>query len=540
MPWNNVRSLPRRLARKTGPLAIPPIGDNPTADKPVRKTVSDAPPTEKALRDEQARVQARPVTPVVRERPAEQEMTPEELERIQAKVALWNAKADKPVRKRVSDAPSTGKASRGEQARVQASPVAPKEQEKPAEQEIKPEGLERIQSKVALWNAEGEQEADARPRLGVDIPLFKPSDQIHVMGLDLKGRYIAHTLAGCHTIPPVRYMLHRHFLYKQWKESDRQLTLYRGDMSIVRRRVIPEYTSREDAEEEIGDVVDNLIVTLPASQVLQAIGHIKHRLDHRSTICLVNDGLGVAEALIEAYFPDESRRPIFLLGHFTTSLGHADGQFSLSEVRPGRLYLSLFSLQGREANQRFSIKRHPPFERTARAMHFIRLLTAMPGLNATGHPMADFLRYKLPTVAFRAIVDPLAALFDCRYDYLPTNAYARQLMNQLVGELTRVVSLLPECRDSQKFRQFALSRTLWDEVFHKLMRQRTADSKMRAQVGKGFDTDVEFLSGYFVKRGREVQAPVATLDSVMWAVKAKQVVFLERLAGDIPFEAKQS
>jgi cytochrome b translational activator protein CBS2 len=436
------------------------------------------------------------------------------------------------------DARPAEETSRDEQAGIQDSPATPAEQETPAEPQKEPEELDRIRSKVALWDSE-ERKVDTRPRLGVDIPLFKPSDQIHVMGLDLTGRYIAHTLAGCQTIPPIRYMLHRHYLYKQWKETDKQLTLYRGDMSIVRRRVIAEYMSREDAEDEIGDVVDNLIVTLPASQVLQAIGDIKHRLDHRSTICLVNDGLGVAEALIEAYFPDESRRPIFILGHFTTSLGHTDTRFSVSEVRPGRLYLSLFSPQGQEANQRFRIKRHPPFERTARGMHFIRLLTAMPGLNATGHPMPDFLRYKLPTVAFRTIVDPLAALFDCRYDYLPTNAYARQLMDRLVGELTRVVSLLPECRDSQKFRQFAYSPRLREEVFHKLMRQRTADSKMRAQLGRGWDTDVEFLSGYFVRRGREVQATVTTLDAVMWAVKAKQAVVVEKLAGHIPFEKEE-
>ncbi|KAK4151910.1 hypothetical protein C8A00DRAFT_16731 [Chaetomidium leptoderma] len=443
-------------------------------------------------------------------------------------VRLPRSKIDAPpVEKPLEDKPPT----------IKADPAVPAEQEGQGQ-------LGRIQSKVALWDSE-ERQAHA----GVSLPLGKqplqPSDQIHIMGLDLAGRYIAHTLAGCRTIPPVRYMLHKHYLYREWYGGSKQLTLYRGDISIARRRVVAEYIPEElveqaeQAELQLKDVIHNLVVTLPASHVVPALGHISDRLDHRSTICLVNDGLGVAEALIDAYFPDELKRPIFLLGHLTTSLGHTDDRFSVSEVRPGRLYLSLFSPQGRVAGQGFDTKRHPPLERTARGTHLIRLLTAMPGLNATGHSMPDFLRYKLPTVVFRTIVDPMAALLDCRYDYLPKNRYARQMMDRMIGELSRVISRLPECRGSNRFRQFTVSSSLRDEVFHKLMRKKRADCKMRVQIRRGWDTDVEFLAGYFVRRGREVQSSVAALDSIMWAVKAKQVVEREKLDGDIPFETTQ-
>jgi cytochrome b translational activator protein CBS2 len=359
------------------------------------------------------------------------------------------------------------------------------------------------------------------------------------MGLDLKGRYIAHTLAGCESIPPVRYIIHTHPMYKLWCQAGKQLVMHRGDISITRRRIHGQYIPADATESPRDRVIDNLIVTLPASQVVKALGHIKHRLDHRSTICLVNDGLGVAEALIEAYFPDESRRPIFLLGHLTTALDYAHSRFSLAEVRQGRLYLTLFSTP-RDAELPFQIKRHPPLERTARAMHLIRLLTAMPGLRATGHSMPEFLRYKLPSVAFRTIVDPLAALLDCQYHKLPNNPYARQLMDQLIGELSRLLSRLPECKDSARFRQAALAGSLRDEVLHKLMLQRTADSRMRALVARGVDTDVDYLAGYFVRRGREVNASVTALDSVLCAVKAKQAEVLKALNAEIPFETAES
>lgn len=516
-PWNGPRGLPVHLLGTLGPMKIPSINqdtqplrpphlERPVAPVALRPTSREVQPPAESPEDVPARAQDGPVEPAVR--PSED--TP----------AAVEAGSVVPAEDPLGDKASTN----------QARDAVPAEQEGLGE-------LDRIQSKLALWNAE-ERQAQARLQLPVGMPAFKPSDQIHVMGLDLAGRYIAHALAGCETIPPVRYLIHRHFLYKQWRQANKELTLYRDVTSIARRRVIAEYIPEDPADSRSNRVIDNLLVTLPPAEVVQAIGHIRHRLDHRSTICLVNDGLGVAEALIQAYFPDESRRPIFLLGHFTASLGHGESRFSVREVQPGRLYLSLFS-PAKEGG-RLNIKRHPPLERTARATHFIRLLTAMPGLNATGHPMPDFLRYKLPTVAFRTIVDPLAALLDCRYSDLTSNPYARQLMDRLIGELSRLVSRLPECRQSKKLKQFALSGSLRDEVFHKLMLRRTADSKLRVQVGRGWDTDVNYLSGYFVRRGREVRASVTALDSIMWAVKAKQVVAMEKQQGEIPFETEDS
>lgn len=515
-PWNGPRGLPVHLLGTFGPMVIPPINQH---TQPLRP-----PHLERTAGSVDLPLAGREVLPPARS----SEDVPAAAQDGHIAPAVGPAE----------DTPATILAdhvvptipSGAEISTDQAGGAMPAEQERSGE-------LDRIQSKLALWDAE-ERQAHARPRLPVGVPAFKPSDQIHVMGLDLAGRYIAHALAGCETIPPVRYLIHRHFLYKQWHQADKQLTLYRGATSIARRRVKAELIPEDPADSRSNRVIDNLLVTLPAAEVLQALGHIRHRLDHRSTICLVNDGLGVAEALIEAYFPDESRRPIFLLGHFTTSLGHGESRFSVAEIRPGRLYLSLFS-PPKEAS-RFNIKRHPPIERTARATHFIRLLTAMPGLNATGHPMPDFLRYKLPSMAFRTIVDPLAALLDCRYSELTSNPYARQLMDRLIGELSRLVSRLPECRQSKRLKQFAVSSALRDEVFHKLMLRRTADSKLRVQIGRGWDTDINYLSGYFVRRGREVQASVTALDSIMWAVKAKQVVTLGKLEGDIPFETEDS
>ncbi|KAK0628664.1 ketopantoate reductase PanE/ApbA C terminal-domain-containing protein [Bombardia bombarda] len=371
-------------------------------------------------------------------------------------------------------------------------------------------------------------------------PIGIASEQIHIMGSDLVGRYIAHTLASCLSIPPVRYLIHRYNLFAKWGEVGRELTLYRGNEKIVNRRVIGERIYRWDpAKDPVpeGGFIDNLIMTVPASSAVAAFSPIRHRLDQRSTICLIQEGLGAAEALIDAYFPDEGTRPIFLLGHFSTTLGFAGHHYEVAEIQPRRLYLTLYMPSGGKGMQRI-VKRHPPVERTGRAMNFIRLLTAIPGLNATGHPNGDWFRYKLPNLAFHAVGEPLTALMGCTYDKLPYNAYARHLMDTLVSEICDVVARLPETRFIDKFQRLGLGQTLHKDVLKKIKLQNTADSKMRNAICRGRDNDIDFLTGYFVKRGREVGVKVPTLESIMWAIKAKRLAHADKQLGYIPFEEK--
>ncbi|KAK3943169.1 hypothetical protein QBC46DRAFT_351764 [Diplogelasinospora grovesii] len=403
---------------------------------------------------------------------------------------------------------------------------------------------------LRLWNREEEQ--PKIPGLGplrVDVKApYVPSDQVHVMGTDLWGRYMAHTLAGSKSIPPVRYIIHKPHLWDRWEEGGRRLILHRGDEVVVRDRVVGEFTSWTGAAPTYGPVqqgiIENLVVTVPAASTVRAFRSIKHRLDHRSTVCLVQDGLGIAEALINEYFPDESARPVFLLGHLSTALGYAEQeQFTMSELRQGRLYLSVWTPESSRGSvdTPFAIRRHPPPERVVRSTHFLRLLTSIPGLEAGGYPVAELFRHKLPALAFRAVADPVATLLDCTYDKILNNVYARQLVDKLLGEVCQVVARLPECRSYYSQSKFqgsgvAIASSLRHQILHRMIRQKDASSKMRVNTNRGWHSDVDFTTGYFVRRGREVNVRVDALETVMWGVKAKHLACLAARRNEIPLE----
>ena len=380
--------------------------------------------------------------------------------------------------------------------------------------------------------------SDSKTSVLRDAPVasrWEPSDQIHVYGLDLPGRYIAHALAGSETIPPVHYLIHRSYVWKCWNEAGRRLTLHKGENSVAHSRVIGEYIGPRTHTVGSDEVIRNLLVTVPAGNVVRALEPIVHRLDRNSSICLVQEGLGIVEDVVSAYFPDELARPTFILGHMATFLDHPadnDERFSVSEVQQRRLYLTLVSSHGRGS----VIKKHPPPERVVRQTHFLQLLTAMPGLNAAGYPMADFLRHKLPAVAFRAVADPIATLIGSTYDGILKNHFATRLMEDCITEVCDVIARLPECRDHKKFRGFRLRATMREQIFQALQRRKTGDSTMRAKAARGWETDVNYLTGFFVKRGRELQVPVSSLKTLMLAVRAKQAAAVDQQRADIPYQ----
>ena len=59
---------------------------------------------------------------------------------------------------------------------------------------------------------------------------------------------------------------------------------------------------------------------------------------------------------------------------------------------------------------------------------------------------------------------------------------------------------------------------------------------MRRLTFMGLDTDIGYVTGYFVLRGKTLGVPVKGLESIWSAVKAKQQVLAERRKREVPFE----
>lgn len=368
------------------------------------------------------------------------------------------------------------------------------------------------------------------------------SDRIHVLGADIHGRFITHCIAACKTISPPRYLIHRAELWERWVQDGRCLELHRGKMVERLDRVEGEYVTHKEAAPESAVVrdkehIDNLIVTVPANSVVRSLEPLMHRLSALSTICLVQDGLGVAEDVVERLFPDTRTRPTFILGHSSHKLGYSDPErhFSVAQVHGGRLFLTAYMsgmFTGHTKQLRISV--HPPIERHTRPSHLLRLLLRIPELNASAHPWEDWLRYKLPGLAFQAVAETVRTVVDTTYIGLASNAYARQLMEHLLAEICEVTGRLPEVKSPRKFRNYYRSGQFYRQVAQALMMRREQFSSMQFATVRGLDSDLDYTLGYFVKRGRELGYTCLSLKTLAWMVKARHRSMYRKRLLDVP------
>jgi ketopantoate reductase len=284
---------------------------------------------------------------------------------------------------------------------------------------------------------------------------------------------------------------------------------------------------------EDGGFISNLIVTVPAESVVRSIASIVHRIHPTTTVCLLQDGLGVMEAVNEACFPDYGNQPLYVLGHMSHVLGqqHQDA-FAVSEIRQGKLYLSAMGHDYAESD----ITYHPPIERNSRIAHFLDIMSTTPRLQAGGYTLQKFMAVKLHETIIQAVLEPLTVVLDCTFGALGENSYGKQMIDQLLGEILNVVSRMPELKDSPDMRWMILYGELRRDVYRKLARMKDSTSRMRSQTNRGFSSDIDYLNGYFVERGRELGVRCPVNESVIWMVKAKHQQCLAKIRSEVQLE----
>jgi ketopantoate reductase len=327
------------------------------------------------------------------------------------------------------------------------------------------------------------------------------------------------------------------------------MVLHTGDETIVTTRAIVENIPRSNKYQlapetrlprvtnigstETGGFISNLIVTVPAESVVRSISSIIHRIHPTTTICLLQDGLGVMEAVNQACFPNYGDQPLYVLGHMSHVLDKTQlDAFTVSEVRQGKLYLSALGHDYVESD----INYHPPIERNSRISHFLDIMSTTPRLQAGGYPLQKFMEVKLHDTIIQSVLEPLTVILDCTFGALAENTYGKQMIDQLLGEILNVVARLPELKDSPGIRWMILYGEMRRDVYRRLARLKDSTSRMRSQTNRGFSSDIDYLNGYFVERGRELGLKCPVNESVIWMVKAKHQQCLAKIRSEVQIE----
>jgi len=436
-------------------------------------------------------------------------------------------------------------------------------------------------------------------------------ERIHIVGTGSIGKLVAHSLRGAANPPPVTLIFHRYGLVKAWERSRKEITIQDDEYKVPRggfdvellptvvrqhgvevedgqagvydaqdetkphevaevlteniKRTPSELRKRRQAiqdEEKSGatrrnqqydnaisqEPIHNLIVTTKAAHTIPALNALKNRLSSSTTICFLQNGMGIVDDVNKNLFPDETNRPNYIQGIITHGVNvppevAARDPFFAVHAGYGTIALGILPRAGvrqtfvpdaaKDTNKPRSEKWAPS------ARYLLRTLTRIPVLCAVGFAPLELLQQQLEKLAVNSVLNPLTSLLDDRNGSLLYNFALTRTMRLLLAETSLVIRSLPELHGVPNVdSRFSAERLEWlcVSIAHK-----TQDniSSMLADVRAGRRTEIEYINGYIVRRGEELGVKCVVNYAIMQTVIGKCLIAQHEKQEAVPLEGRR-
>lgn len=148
------------------------------------------------------------------------------------------------------------------------------------------------------------------------------------------------------------------------------------------------------------------------------------------------------------------------------------------------------------------------------------LLPQSPRLAATSYTYTDVFQIQLEKLAVNAFCNPVCALHDAKNAIL---FGFPELRREILSEISNIVLHLPELAGVPGVRERFCVERLESTVNGILERTRETTCSMVVDLRGRRETEVRYINGYWVRRGREVGVSVAVNEGLMREVSKRSV-----------------
>ncbi|KAL4978270.1 ketopantoate reductase PanE/ApbA C terminal-domain-containing protein [Aspergillus desertorum] len=308
--------------------------------------------------------------------------------------------------------------------------------------------------------------------------------RIHVLGLGSIGTFTAH---GLREIPGVAPEINLRTLAGT--------TVSHGGYDVELHRN-GQWQTPSSAGTRDEDEIDHLIVTVKATQT---------------------NGCGMTDEVNEHLFPNPLTRPNYLVGVISHAVTLAS---PFNATHRGAASISLGLVPRTTTGQGAKEAGLEEGEAKATTTYMLRALPLSARLSATSHVYTDLLQIQLEKLAVNAFCHPVCALHDAKNAVLFTMPALRRA---ILSEISTIVLNLPELAGVRGLEErFAVER-LEETVNGILERTRETTCSMVVDLRNHRETEVRYMNGYWVRRGRELGVSVAINESLMEQVLERSV-----------------
>ena len=279
------------------------------------------------------------------------------------------------------------------------------------------------------------------------------------------------------------------------------------------------------ATDEDSETIYNLIVSVKAHGTVLAIKDVAHRLTSDSSILFLQNGMGMLDELNEQVFPDETKRPQYLVGVITHGV-YSTRPFSVVHAGHGTTSISILP---RRAFSSY-------LSSSSTAFYLLRTMARTPVLAAVGFSPTDLLQIQLEKLATNAVVNPLTAIFDCTNGELLHQPSVSRLMRLLLAEVSLVIRSLPELQGVPNVRMRFHPGRLEGVVLGIIKATANNSSSMLQDVRRGRAVEIDYINGYVVRRAKEMGFQCVVNYMIMHLVKAKIRIERTKPENALPFK----
>ncbi|CAD6447563.1 311121b2-c101-41d6-93c8-26adf7943c39 [Sclerotinia trifoliorum] len=321
---------------------------------------------------------------------------------------------------------------------------------------------------------------------------------IHILGLGNLGKLFAHSLATKPKPPPVTLLLHRLPLYHMAKAQGPKIKIYQDGVWYGDGRYdvefIPQGGNKNHSDTK---VISNLIVTTKSHKMAEALGTIKHRLSRMSTVLFIHNGMGVVEEVNKLVFPNVKDRPHYLFG----IASHGVSQHTpFTAILAGHGFVTI-------GNPEMDKEKHPV------KSYLLRQVIDSKLLRASEVPWDEFRLLQLQKLAVNAVINPLTALNNCLNGMVVESSMSGDIGNLfggLVSEISQVLCSLPELQGIPGLKERFSIESLRNIIHDVVSATAQNRSSMLQDVSNGRETEISYINGYIVERGKElgIECPV--------------------------------
>lgn len=402
--------------------------------------------------------------------------------------------------------------------------------------------------------------------------------RVHILGLGSIGTLVAHSLKCLPNPPPITLMIHRPGQYEVFKSGGRVISLINKKNDIndqqsgydvdlfnasedneqVRWQFIPDRLLRQaptnpvEPEEQMdtGELyIYTLVVTVKGPATVSALRSIKHRVDAKTTICFMQNGLGQIDEVNREVFTDPETRPTYMLG-IVSHGAYMSQPCTVIHAGYGTVALGICRDRDRyplppkgavrnpwEMSEEERKKYHPTDKElfsNLSSRYLLRTLTRSPVLACAVFPYLDLLQLQLEKLSSNCVLNPLTALLDVPNGAMLGNNELLPIQRMLLAEISLVIRGLPELEGIPNVRHRFSAKRL--EQLFMAVTKRTAQnsSSMREDVRHGKQPEIDYINGYIVKRGDQQGIKCVLNFMIMQLIKGKNSLRSEGLG--LPYD----